>query len=161
MSPRLATVLLWAALPLRVYMGMVFIAASLYKIYEPFQFALSVATYQMVPLEVINLFALALPWVELVVGVTMVLGLWTRESSLLIIGMMVMFMAALLYALSRDLQMSCGCFASQDAADEIGWHTIARDSLWLLASLFVCFFDTGRLGLDRFLSPRTTMGDNP
>ncbi len=151
---RLRTIGTVLALPLRVYIGIVFIIASLYKISDPYAFALSIATYQILPLWSINPFALLLPWVELLVGTTMVLGLWTRESAALISGMMVMFLVALTLALTKDLQMSCGCFASQEAADEIGVHTIYRDLAWLTAGLWTLFFDDGRFGLDGWFSYR-------
>ena len=55
------------SVPARLYLGGVFVGASLYKIALPYEFALSIATYQILPLEVINPFALTLPWIELVV----------------------------------------------------------------------------------------------
>lgn len=136
----------------RLYIGSVFIMASLFKIWEPYDFALSVATYQMAPLWSINIFSIILPWVELITGVFLVIGLWTKESAFLICCMMIMFLVALFSALSRDLQMSCGCFASQETFDEIGIHTVFRDLGWLLIAAFVLFFDNGRLGLDRFIN---------
>ncbi len=148
---KLKTILAAVGVPLRVYIGAVFIAASLFKIYEPYQFALSVATYQMAPLPLINIFALALPWVELVCGVLLIAGFWTRANALLISAMMLMFICVLSVALARGLQMSCGCFASQDAADEIGVHTLLRDFAWLAVSLYVLLFDDGRFGADGLL----------
>jgi len=139
------------ALLARLYIGGVFIMASLYKIWEPYDFALSVATYQMAPLWTINIFVIILPWLELITGILIIIGLWTKESAFLISCMMVMFLVSLSFALSKDLQMSCGCFASQETFDEIGIHTIFRDLGWLSVSLFVLFFDNGHFGLDRFL----------
>ena len=153
-NEKLRKILAAVGVPLRVYIGAVFIAASLFKIYEPYDFALSVATYQMTPLPLINIFALALPWVELFSGVLLIVGFWTRANALLISAMMLMFICALSIALSRGLQMSCGCFASQDAADEIGLHTLLRDAGWLTISLYVLIFDDGRFGLDGLLAGR-------
>ncbi len=147
----------WAvrlALPLRVYIGLVFVLASLFKIYDPQVFALSVATYQILPLAMINVFTLFLPWLELIVGASLIAGLWTREAALLVSGMMLMFIAALGIALTKDLKMSCGCFASQAAADEIGVHTVFRDLGWLFCSGFVLICDDGRYGLDRWIKRR-------
>ncbi len=151
-NEKIKAVLAALAIPARVYMGIVFIAASLFKIYEPYQFALSVATYQILPLELINVQTLVLPWLELFVGILLILGVWTKENAFLICGMMVMFIVALSIALSHDLQMSCGCFASQEAADEIGMHTVFRDLGWLAIGAYIFFFDDGRFGLDRFLN---------
>ena len=143
-----------AGVPVRLYLGGVFLFACLFKIHDPYAFALSVATYQILPLELINPFALALPWVELIVGLSYLLGFWTKESALMIGGMMVMFLVALVLALSKDLQMSCGCFASQEAADEIGIATVFRDLGWLALAAYTLFLDDGRFGLGRTLAPQ-------
>ena len=156
MTAKTRTILAALSVPMRIYMGVVFIMAALFKIYEPYQFGLSVATYQMAPLELINVFAIILPWVELFVGVAFIVGFWTRANGALIVAMMLMFLTALSWALSHDLQMSCGCFASQETADEIGFHTIVRDLVWLALGLFPTLFDDGRFGLDGWIRKRST-----
>jgi putative oxidoreductase len=148
MNGRLRTGLCAVALPARVYLGCVFIAASIYKIAEPSQFGLSIATYEILPLEYINAMAILLPWMEMVTGITLIAGFWTRASALAIGGMMVMFIAAIGITLSRDLPISCGCFASAEAGDEISWATVVRDSVWLGMALYVVIVDDGRFGLD-------------
>jgi uncharacterized membrane protein YphA (DoxX/SURF4 family) len=80
----------------------------------------------------------------------LVIGFRTRAAALLIAAMMAMFTAAIAIAVAKGLDMSCGCFASQGAAeDPISWLTIVRDSGWLLLALYVLFLDDRPLGLDR------------
>ena len=144
----------WLALPARLYLGYVFVWACLHKIAAPATFALDVATYQLLPLSLVNITALVLPWVELFAGVMIVLGFRTRGAALLIAGMMVVFMIALGWALHQGLDMSCGCFASQSSdAHAISWLTMLRDAGWLALALYVLVFDRRPLGLDR-LWPR-------
>ena len=150
MNTRLRNVLAALAVPVRVYLGIVFIAASLYKIAEPHDFAVSIATYDILPLGLVNLMAILLPWIELICGITLITGWWTRASALCILGMMVMFVAAILIALARDLHMSCGCFTSAEAEDEISAATVLRDLAWTAGALFVLLVDDGRFGLDGF-----------
>ena len=144
----------WLGLLARLGVGGVFLAACAYKIWSPHEFGLSIATYEILPLPLINLMAVCLPWVELVVGLCFIAGLWTRASALAISGMMLMFLVALAIALSRDMQLSCGCFASQEAADEIGMATVFRDLALLLPALYVMIFDNGRVGVDGWLHRR-------
>ena len=141
------------ALPARFYLGWVFIIACLHKIAQPGSFAMDIATYDILPLGLINIMALSLPWIELAVGIMIVLGSKTRAAALVIAGMMVMFTVAILIALAKGLDMSCGCFASQAAQDDdpISYLTVLRDSAWLLLALYVVFFDRNPLGLDRLL----------
>jgi hypothetical protein len=70
--------------------------------------------------------------------------------------MMLAFLVALAWALYLGLDMSCGCFASQAAAqgDTISGHTMLRDTSWLLLSLYILLFDQKPLGLEMWLSPR-------
>ena len=152
MSGRLANILCALSIPLRIYLGLVFILAAVYKIADPYSFGLSIATYDILPLSLINLMAVMLPWVEVLVGVTLIIGLWTRASALAIAGMMIMFIIAVLIALSKDLHMSCGCFASAEAGEEISSGTVVRDLLWLAGAAYVLVVDDGRFGLDRFFS---------
>jgi putative oxidoreductase len=145
---RLRNWLCAVAVPVRIYLGVVFIAASLYKISEPYQFALSIATYDILPLSLVNIMAILLPWIEIVTGITLIAGFWTRASALCILGMMVMFTAAIAIALARDLHMSCGCFASAEAEDDISALTILRDLLWTAGAVYVLAVDDGRFGVD-------------
>lgn len=140
------------SVPLRVYLGGVFLAACWYKIQEPAVFALSVATYQILPLSLINLMAIALPWIELVVGLSLVIGFKSRACALCCAGMLCTFIIAISSALYFDLRLSCGCFASADAAEEMSVMTIWRDVIWLLISVYLLLTDSGHFGIDGLLA---------
>ena len=146
----------WLAVPARWYLGVVFVIACLHKIAHPGSFALDVATYDIVPLQLVNLMAITLPWVELFAGLMLIIGFRTRGAALAISGMMVIFIAAIAIALAKGLDMSCGCFASQSAAedDPISYLTVLRDGGWLFLSLYVLFFDRRPIGLDTYLARR-------
>jgi len=143
----------WLALPARLYLGVVFLLACYHKILHPDQFALDVATYQFLPLALVNVFAVTLPWVELGSGAMLVAGWKSRAAALLVALMMAAFMVALASALDRGLDMSCGCFASSAVAedDPISFMTLVRDGVWLLLAMYVLCFDRRSVGLDRLL----------
>jgi len=146
----------WIALVVRLYLGGVFLAACLHKIAHPEVFAVDVATYQFLPLWSVNFYALVVPWVEAFAGAMLVLGIRVRGASLLVMGMMISFMVALAWALHQGLDMSCGCFASQAAAedDPISWHTLLRDSVWLVQSIYVLVFDREAIGVEQIFKKR-------
>lgn len=146
----------YIALLVRWYLAYVFLSASFHKIMDPSAFALDVATYQILPLQLINIMAIVLPWVELFVGVFLILGFKARACALLVCGMMLMFMVALGIALYGDLNISCGCFASGslEATDPISYKTMFRDLAWLLLGLYVLIFDGCALGVDSMLARR-------
>lgn len=125
------------SLLIRLTLGVVFIWAAWHKIIVPGEFALTVATYQMLPLSLINLQAIGLPWVEVLVGAALILGLWTRESALITIGMNIMFIVAIIVTLYRGDEIMCGCFASADAGHQIGWDLVIRDFGLLLLGVYL------------------------
>ncbi|HSL17318.1 MAG TPA: MauE/DoxX family redox-associated membrane protein [Methylomirabilota bacterium] len=146
----------WLAVPARWYLGVLFVGACLHKIADPRAFAVDIATYDILPLALVNLVAITLPWVELAAGLMLLVGLRTRAAAMLVAGMMAVFLAALAVALGRGLDMSCGCFASQGAEDDpISRLTVLRDLVWLALALLVMVYDRGLMGLDRWLHGRS------
>jgi uncharacterized membrane protein YphA (DoxX/SURF4 family) len=120
-------------------MGAVFIYASLSKIHYPAEFGESIAAYQIIPYWAINFMAVFIPGLELVVGLFLFIGLRTRVASLIIGGLLVVFIIALLLSLYRGLPISCGCFSS--AESQIGLWEIIRDVIWLLFVVQIFFYD--------------------
>ena len=91
----------------------------------------------------------------------LLVGFRTRAAALLVAAMMTMFTVAIAIALHRGLEMSCGCFASQGAAeDPISGLTMLRDLGWLVLALYVLFLDRNPMGIDRLLGrqPRPLPG---
>ena len=138
----------------RVALAVTFIWACIHKIAHPYEFGLQVATYQILPLSLINLQAIILPWVELVVGVLLVVGFLTRGAALVTCGMNVMFIVAIAMALAADLQLQCGCFASAEAGDQMDSSLLVRDAIFLVVGAAVVVLRPDRLTLDRFLERR-------
>jgi putative oxidoreductase len=145
----------WIALVVRLYLGGVFLAACFHKIGQPEAFALDVATYQLLPLALVNSFAIVLPWTELLAGTCLIVGVRVRGASLLVAAMMLAFIVALAWALHLHLEMSCGCFASKGAAeDPISWRTLLRDAGWFALSMYVLVTDDHPIGLERLVFRR-------
>lgn len=138
----------------RAVLAVMFIWACVHKILDPGDFALQVATYQILPLGLVNLQAIILPWIELVAGVLLILGLWTRAAALVTCGMNVMFIVAIAMALAADLQLQCGCFASADAGHEMSSSLIVRDAALLAAGALLVVRRPDRFTLDGWLARR-------
>ena len=69
----------------RTYLALIFLLACYHKIVDPQSFALDVATYQILPLGLVNLTALILPWVELVAAGMLLIG-WRTPPDLAMTG---------------------------------------------------------------------------
>lgn len=125
----------WAVL--RIGLGVMFIAASVYKIGTPGSFAHQIYNYKILPGWAVNPAAMALPWLQLFSGLALVLNRFVTGASMLIALMMLTFLGALGSALVRDLNIACGCFKS--GGSPATWLTFARDAgLFSLAALQAC-----------------------
>lgn len=87
-----------------------FVVAALGKIPDPESFARDIVNYRLVSLDLAWLFALWLPWLELVAGLGLLWKQTRRDAALLLAGLLVFFQVALVSALVRGLDISCGCF---------------------------------------------------
>jgi uncharacterized membrane protein YphA (DoxX/SURF4 family) len=123
----------WLGTVLRVYVGGVFIAASIYKIIYPAEFAETLASYQLAPFWAVHLLALIMPWIELICGVLLLLGLRTKAAALIVAALLTLFCVAILAALLREIPIGCGCFSSVE--EPLGWGTLLRDLIWLAMTL--------------------------
>jgi len=141
----------WLAWLFRVALGLVFIVASLDKVAHPGRFAVSIANYHLVPQAAINLMAITLPWVELLCGALLVLGLWHRAGLLLVLAMLGVFITAITIALQRDLDISCGCFTTDPAAHGMTRWTLYWDIIWFAMGLHALSLDRGLLSIKRLL----------
>jgi len=117
----------------RLALGCVFIASGIAKLRQPYDFLGSVYNYELAGPDLGIAIAMVLPWLELLVGICLVGGIFVTGALLASIAMSAMFSVVLISALWQGLEISCGCL---DPADPtiISYGTAARSiSLLLLA----------------------------
>ena len=120
---------------LRAVLGLVFLWAALAKIGDASGFAREIHNYRATPLALENVFAMIIPWIELVDGTALVLTIAPRAGTLVLGGMLVVFTVLILSAIVRGLDIACGCFGTSDAA-RTGWETLLRDIAFLAMAWF-------------------------
>ncbi len=116
-------------LALRLSAGALLIYASYDKLLGAQAFADAVDDYRILPLALVNLTAVALPWVELVTGLCLIAGLATPGAGLVTAALAAVYCGALTSALLRGLEIGCGCFAAGEGA------LLTWSDLWLRLAL--------------------------
>jgi uncharacterized membrane protein YphA (DoxX/SURF4 family) len=146
----------YLALPFRVALGVVFVVASLDKIAHPLAFAASISHYRLVPHELVNAMAICLPWIEIVCGAALCLGLGVRANALVACALLAVFIAAIVSALARGLDINCGCFSTDPGAQRMTRWTLAWDVIWLAMGVHALLCDRGVGALESLWRRRRT-----
>ncbi len=124
-----------ASVALRVALGVIFIYAAWTKLRVPWQlFAMAIDDYRIAPQWSLEPLARALPWVELAIGVLLVVGRWVRTAATGASLLMVAFVILMARAYAKGMNISCGCFGPGEI---ISWRTLLRDASLLAMSLAV------------------------
>ena len=131
----------YAFLLSRLFLGGIFVYASYDKILHPVPFAEVVYNYQLLPDVLVNLASLFLPWLELLVGLSLILGVWLPGAVLICNGLLLIFFTTLLFNMARGLDIDCGCFTTSIGPSSGGhmlWY-LFRDGFFLFVGLFLFF----------------------
>ena len=126
---------------LRLFLGGLFVYAAFSKVADPTGFAMSVRGYKIVPFALSNLFALSVSWTELLAGVMLILGLWTRKAAGAIAILLAMFIAAIAMVLVRGMVVDCGCFG--EGGSSTSWLLIVRNLGLLIAAILIIRYNDG------------------
>ena len=132
----------WIELAARWILGLTFIYASYYKIMAPADFAKIIYGYDLFPYGAINLIAIVLPFIELIAGLALILGMYTHSAALIINGMLVAFIVVLSINLIRGLEFDCGCFSVKETGYfSSAKSTLVRDIIYLILGLQIFLFN--------------------
>lgn len=120
---------------LRMGLGALFVYASYHKILSPDAFADAINNYHILPIFLVNIAALTLPYVELLFGLFLIFNFRPLPASLATLLLILVFFAATLSAYLRGIDTGCGCFSAQ--GEPINWLTLGRDLIFLVWAFLV------------------------
>jgi uncharacterized membrane protein YphA (DoxX/SURF4 family) len=115
MKEKLVTAQPWIGLLARLVLGGVLLVAGYMKVIAPDKSQMAVRSYEMLPNSIANLLGLVLPFLEIAIGVLLVLGALTKVMAALGGLTMVIFIIAISQAWARGLNIDCGCFGGGGA----------------------------------------------
>jgi len=91
----------------------------------------------MLPYVLVTLMAAILPWLEVIVGLLIILGIWLQGSTLILIVLNSVFIVAISSAMIRGLDIDCGCFAVGGGGSQVGLMRLLEDIAFLAASCWL------------------------
>jgi uncharacterized membrane protein YphA (DoxX/SURF4 family) len=102
----------WLTVRVQFVLAAFFAVAGFFKIADPPGFAHEIHNYGLVPGAAVNAMALILPWLEVVAGVALFLGIAKRSAARILGILLLVFIIALSINLARGRPVDCGCFGA-------------------------------------------------
>jgi uncharacterized membrane protein YphA (DoxX/SURF4 family) len=141
----------------RLVLGGVLLAAGGLKVFKPTESANAVAAYKLMPTELAHLIGYALPWLEVAIGLLLILGIMVRPAAILSGLIMVVFIGAIASVWARGMLIDCGCFGGGGEIDpslasqvrRTYFTEIMRDLGLALTALYLYFFPYGKLSFEK------------
>ncbi len=137
-----------ALLVLRIALGLIFIVAGGFKIGHAAEFAQEIAAFRLLPPPLIAPLALLLPFLEVMLGAYLAIGLFARASAWVAALLLLVFDLAIASAVVRGLHLHCGCFGPNDQTVTT-WTEVARDAVLVVLAVVLAVRGPGMLAADR------------
>ncbi len=110
-----------------VLLGILFIYSGYTKLNNIFEFALTVAKYGILPLKIINIFSLILPFLEIFSGLFLITGFLREGAYFSLIFLIFIFTVAILYVIINGKLFECGCFEIFGRESKTGFIALLRN----------------------------------
>lgn len=147
----------WVSLLVRLGLAAVFLIAGALKVTDLDAGGRAVVAYELMPPDVAMTVGAVQPFIEMALGLLLLLGLATRLAAWISAALLVAFISGIVSAWARGLNIDCGCFSK-------GGHLppgqtpnylpeILRDVAFLAMAIFLIIFPASRFSLDGWLNP--------
>ena len=127
---------------IRLLLGATFIYVSYNKILDPAKFARDISNYHIIPFGLENTIAIILPWLELIIGLGIVLGVCIDANIFISGGLLILFIILIAQAILRGFNIECGCGLKD--GQMVGWSKIIENFLYL-GACYIIFESKARI----------------
>ena len=142
----------WLTLLARLILGSVLLVAGALKVPNLPKSAMAVRAYEMLPIPVANFLGYTLPWIEIGLGLLLIVGVTVKISGALGGLTMLAFIIAIAQAWARGLSIDCGCFGGGgtiDPEDTKYLSEIIRDIGLMGLGIFLYLYPKGRFAIEK------------
>jgi len=101
----------------RIGLAAVWLVSGGLKALDPDQTYVAVRSYEVLPAAGIEVVAAVLPWLEITLGLMLVVGFGTRAVAAISAALLLVFVAGVAQAWARGLSIDCGCFGGGGPVD--------------------------------------------
>ena len=139
----------WIPTGARLGLATVWLVAGGLKVTDLAGSGRAVNAYQLMPFSAAQVVGAAQPFLEIALGVLLLIGLSVRLTAGISAVLLLLFIAGIVSAWARGLQIDCGCFSSGgelgagedpgygwDIARDVGFLALAGLLLWRPATRF-------------------------
>jgi len=151
---RWAVVQPWLSLVVRLAMAGILIAAAIPKMTNSDESVVAVRAYRLVPDPLESFVGVALPYLELVLALVLLVGVFVRWSAVLWLVMMAAFVFGVIWAWAKGYNIDCGCFGGGGDVDpsEVNYpmHLLERAGFVVLG-VFLLVFPRTNFSLDTWM----------
>lgn len=131
----------------RVFLAAIWIWAGVAKALDPYATLRSVRAYQLLPEQGAQLLAFGLPFLEIALGVLLLLGLYTRPVAMISLALIAVFVTAIASAWARGLSIDCGCFGAGTGGTYL--QELGRDGAFAILAAWLLLYPRSRFALER------------
>jgi uncharacterized membrane protein YphA (DoxX/SURF4 family) len=141
---------------LRLGLAAVWLSAGIPKIADLAQNYVAVQAYQLLPQQAVGAVSVIQPFLEVAIGVLILIGIGTRLVSGLSLLLLALYIGGIASVWARGLAIDCGCFSAGGAAAAGATHypwDITRDVGFALMSLWLLIRPRSLGSFDAVLNP--------
>lgn len=142
----------WLTLLARLILGIVLLVAGALKVPNLPKSAMAVRAYELLPIPIANFLGYTLPWIEIGLGLLLIVGVTVKISGALGGLTMLAFIIAIAQAWARGLSIDCGCFGGGGAIDPEDTKylsEIIRDIGLMALGIFLYLYPNGRFAIEK------------
>ena len=150
----------WLTLLARLALGGVLLVAGGLKVTKPTESANASAAYKILPTDLAHLVGYALPWLEVAIGLLLIIGTMVQLAAVVGGLVMLVFIGAIISVWARGMVIDCGCFGGGGALDPAlatqvrrsYFIEIMRDLGLALCALYLYRYPYGKFSIEKKLT---------
>ena len=142
----------WIGAVIRIFLGVIWIWASLAKLHDPRGFVQAVRAYDATPEWLSKAIGYGLPVMEFALGVLLIIGIAVRLAAIVSALLFFVFIIGVAQAAARGLKLDCGCFGGGGQTLQTHYTLdILRDVGLLILAAYLVVWSFTKFSLEEFL----------